>query len=177
MSQRNKRKERSSPESQTQPPPSPTHDPHIPSSSSSCSSAAYNFPYHPLLRPPPSTTHDAYIPSSPPSCSSAATNFPSDPRMNPIVLPPLPGFKFLPDDEDLILLLLYLKPFVEGNKNSPPNVPVHHVDVYDSNPDQLSSLFPSISQLFVHRIGFIFWFLICENGYVLLIRTRGIRKG
>ncbi|CAA7060479.1 unnamed protein product [Microthlaspi erraticum] len=123
MSQRNKRKERSSPESQTQPPSSPTHDPHIPSSSSSCSSAVYNFP--------------------------------SDPSTNPIVFPPLPDFKFLPDDEDLILH--YLKPFVEGNKNSLHNVPVHHANIYESNPEQLSSLFPSISQL-VHTSN---WFFVC----------------
>lgn len=108
--------------------------------------------------PPSSRKHGGDIPSS----SSAADNFSSQKR---IVFPP--GFKFVPTDEDLIFH--YLKPFLQGNKNSYPNVPIHRVNIYESNPEQLSSLSFFLSSLFyVHQNWFLFGFLfLYVNGSVL----------
>ncbi|CAH2063963.1 unnamed protein product [Thlaspi arvense] len=85
---------------------------------------------------PPSPKRNPHIPfrSSSSSSSSAADNFSSDRRMKPIVFPP--GFKFVPTDEDLIFH--YLKPFVRNSKIPPPNVPIHLVNIYESNPERLS---------------------------------------
>ncbi|EFH53817.1 predicted protein [Arabidopsis lyrata subsp. lyrata] len=92
MHGRNKRKERSSPEPQTQPPSE--------NSSSSCLSADN-------LSPPSTMTY---------------------------LLPP--GFKFMPSDEQVIFC--YLKPYLDGNKNVLLDVPIHLVNIYESNPQQLS---------------------------------------
>ncbi|CAH8360392.1 unnamed protein product [Eruca vesicaria subsp. sativa] len=76
-------------------------------------------------------------PSSPPqtpSSSSAADNFCRTPREKPTTFPP--GYKFVPSEEDLIVH--YLKPFLRSNKNPPPNVPIHRVNIYESNPERLS---------------------------------------
>ncbi|XP_019096491.1 PREDICTED: NAC transcription factor 29-like [Camelina sativa] len=63
------------------------------------------------------------------SSSSAAHNL-------PYVLPP--GFKFTPSDEELFIN--YLKPFSPDRKYYYPpfNIPIHHVNIYKSNPYQLS---------------------------------------
>ncbi|KAL0714585.1 hypothetical protein Bca4012_021564 [Brassica carinata] len=74
--------------------------------------------------PPPSSS----------SSSSAADNISRAPRSKPTVFPP--GYKFVPSEEDLIVH--YLKPFLRSNKNPPPNVPIHRVNIYESNPERLS---------------------------------------
>ncbi|CAH8268833.1 unnamed protein product [Arabidopsis lyrata] len=78
-------------------------------------------------RSSPEPPHNSDIPSS------AADNFFS-PSTNPFVFPP--GYRFVPNDEELILH--YLKPFSQGNKCSFLNVPINHVNIYESNPQQLS---------------------------------------
>ncbi|CAA7060480.1 unnamed protein product [Microthlaspi erraticum] len=98
MPPRNKCKERSSPEPQKQP-PSPKHDPYMPSSSSS-SPAVDNFTYP--------------------------------------FYPPGPGVRFVPNDEEIIFILNYWRSFPEHFINSRPNLPVHRVNIYHSNPQQLS---------------------------------------
>lgn len=70
----------------------------------------------------------------PPSSSSAADNFSRTPPTRPTTFPP--GYKFVPSEEDLIVH--YLKPFLQNNKNPPPNVPIHRVNIYESNPERLS---------------------------------------
>ncbi|KAL1191491.1 NAC domain-containing protein 2 [Cardamine amara subsp. amara] len=105
ITSRNKRKARSSPERETQP-PSPNADPNIPSSS-----------------------------------SSVADNF-SSPSMQPLVFPP--GYKFTPSDEELILY--YLKPLSQGNRYVLLNVPIHHVNIYEYNPQQLTEKFEKANE-------------------------------
>ncbi|KAF8080224.1 hypothetical protein N665_0964s0005 [Sinapis alba] len=48
-----------------------------------------------------------------------------------------PGFRFVPTDAELIYY--YLKPFSLDNKKSWPNLPIHHANIYESNPQQLSA--------------------------------------
>ncbi|ESQ44429.1 hypothetical protein EUTSA_v10006408mg, partial [Eutrema salsugineum] len=90
--QRNKGKEKCSPEPQTQP-QSLKHDPDMPSSSSSAPS--YLSPRDHVCRP---------------------------------------GFRFSPTDEELVLH--YLEPFSKSRASS---WPVHHVNIYESNPQRLSA--------------------------------------
>ncbi|XP_020879737.1 uncharacterized protein LOC9313628 isoform X2 [Arabidopsis lyrata subsp. lyrata] len=112
MHGRNKRKERSSPEPQTQPPSE--------NSSSSCLSADN-------LSPPSTMTY---------------------------LLPP--GFKFMPSDEQVIFC--YLKPYLDGNKNVLLDVPIHLVNIYESNPQQLSVEFDKGNDKE--------WFIITERNKV-----------
>ncbi|KAF8102058.1 hypothetical protein N665_0201s0347 [Sinapis alba] len=84
----------------------------------------------------PSSPAEPQLPpsSSSSSSSSAADNFSAAPRTKPTTFPP--GYKFVPSEDDLIVH--YLKPFLRSNKNPPPNVPIHRVNIYDSNPERLS---------------------------------------
>ncbi|EFH53818.1 hypothetical protein ARALYDRAFT_905966 [Arabidopsis lyrata subsp. lyrata] len=78
-----------------------------------------------LQTQPPSHNPDPNNPSS--SSSSVAENFSSS-STKPFIFPP--GFKFVPTDQELIL---------QNNKDSwLLKVPVHHVKIYESNPQQLS---------------------------------------
>lgn len=104
-----------------------------------------------LPSPSSSSKHNPHVPfasSSSSSRSPAAGNYLS--FSTPIVLPP--GFMFVPSDE--ILIFHYLRPFLHHNKKSSPNVPIHRVNIYDSNPEQLSSLSPPIRIRFFFSLSF-----------------------
>ncbi|KAG7628746.1 NAC domain [Arabidopsis thaliana x Arabidopsis arenosa] len=81
--------------------------------------------------PEPQTQPQSEIPSS--SSSLAADNM-SPPSTIAYVLPP--GFKFMPNDKEVINC--YLKPYSDGNTNVLLNVPIHRVNIYESNPQTLS---------------------------------------
>ncbi|KAJ0245829.1 NAC064 [Hirschfeldia incana] len=48
-----------------------------------------------------------------------------------------PGYRFVPTDAELIDY--YLKPFSRDNSISWPNIPIHHANIYESNPQQLTA--------------------------------------
>ncbi|KAF3581500.1 hypothetical protein DY000_02032484 [Brassica cretica] len=48
-----------------------------------------------------------------------------------------PGYRFVPTDAEIIYY--YLKPFSPDNKKSWPNLPIHHMNIYESNPQQLTA--------------------------------------
>ncbi|AEE79532.1 putative transcription factor NAM family [Arabidopsis thaliana] len=83
------------------------------------------------LTQPPELPHNSDVPSS--SSSSAADNFFSW-STKQFAFPP--GYRFVPKDQELIFH--YLKPFSQGNKCSLLNVPIHRVNIYESNPQHLS---------------------------------------
>ncbi|CAE6201218.1 unnamed protein product [Arabidopsis arenosa] len=73
-------------------------------------------------------------PSENPSSSSLAADNMPPPSTLAYLLPP--GYQFVPSDEQLIFC--YLKPYLDGYKNVLLNVPIHLVNIYESNPEQLS---------------------------------------
>ncbi|XP_010430783.1 PREDICTED: uncharacterized protein LOC104715023 [Camelina sativa] len=50
-----------------------------------------------------------------------------------------PTISFVPTDE--VLVTCYLKPYLKGNKDSTITVPIHLVDIYKSNPENISEEF------------------------------------
>ncbi|KAG2287712.1 hypothetical protein Bca52824_047316 [Brassica carinata] len=48
-----------------------------------------------------------------------------------------PGYRFVPTDAEIIYY--YLKPFLPENKKSWPIIPIHHANIYESNPQQLTA--------------------------------------
>ncbi|EFH53819.1 hypothetical protein ARALYDRAFT_347836 [Arabidopsis lyrata subsp. lyrata] len=75
---------------------------------------------------PPSENHSS-------SSFLSADNL-SPPSTIPYILPP--SYKFVPADEEVIFC--YLKPYLDDNKNVLLNVPIHLVNIYESNPQLLS---------------------------------------
>ena len=49
-----------------------------------------------------------------------------------------PGYRFVPTDAEIIYY--YLKPFLPENKKSWPIIPIHHANIYESNPQQLTGM-------------------------------------
>ncbi|KAF2618444.1 hypothetical protein F2Q68_00041629 [Brassica cretica] len=86
----------------------------------------------------PSSPAESQQPPPPPppssTSSSAADSFSHAPRTKPTTFPP--GYKFVPNEDDLIVH--YLKPFLRSSKLPPSNVPIHRVNIYESNPERLS---------------------------------------
>ncbi|CAE6075374.1 unnamed protein product [Arabidopsis arenosa] len=88
------------------------------------------------------------------SCSSLSADNLSPPSTIAYILPP--GFKFVPSDEQIIFC--YLKPYLDGNKNVLLDVPIHLVNIYESNPQQLSVEFDKGNDKE--------WFIITERNKV-----------
>ncbi|XP_010431407.1 PREDICTED: NAC transcription factor 29-like [Camelina sativa] len=113
--------------------------------------------------PPPKQNRD-----NPSSSSSIVDNF-SSPSTKPFNFPP--GYQFVPTDEELILY--YLKPFLQKNKNSwLLSAPIHYVNIYESNPQQLSEQFEKGNEKE--------WFFISERtkqGRSLKRQKRGANGG
>ncbi|CAA0386519.1 unnamed protein product [Arabidopsis thaliana] len=78
----------------------------------------------------------------------------SPPSTIAYVLPP--GFKFVPNDEEVIHC--YLKPYSDGNTNVLLHVPIHLVNIYESNPQTLSEEFQKGNDKE--------WFIITERNKV-----------
>ncbi|XP_056864398.1 NAC transcription factor 29-like [Raphanus sativus] len=72
----------------------------------------------------PCPQHD---PNMQPSSSSSASSSLAYP----------PGYRFVPTDAELIYY--YLKPFSRDKNKSCPNFPIHHANIYESNPQQLTA--------------------------------------
>ncbi|CAN7013945.1 unnamed protein product [Brassica oleracea var. botrytis] len=75
-------------------------------------------------------------------------------------LPYPPGYRFVPTDAEIIYY--YLKPFLPENKKSWPIIPIHHANIYESNPQQLTAEYK--------KGNLTEWFFISE-------RTRIKRNG
>ncbi|KAG2322746.1 hypothetical protein Bca52824_015959 [Brassica carinata] len=65
-----------------------------------------------------------------------------------------PGLRFVPTDAELIYY--YLKPFSRDNNKSWPNLPIHHANIYESNPQQLSGIG-------IQKGNLTEWFFISER--------------
>ncbi|CAL9247305.1 unnamed protein product [Arabidopsis halleri] len=102
-------------------------------------------------RQPPS--ENPFSSSSSSSSSLSADNL-SPPSTIPYLLPP--SYKFVPADEEIIFC--YLKPYLDGNKNVLVNVPIHPVNLYESNPQLLSVEFDKGNDKE--------WFIITERNKV-----------
>lgn len=77
----------------------------------------------------PCPQHD---PNMQPSSSSSASSSLAYP----------PGYRFVPTDAELIYY--YLKPFSRDKNKSCPNFPIHHANIYESNPQQLTGMSQSV---------------------------------
>ncbi|CAG7905512.1 unnamed protein product [Brassica rapa] len=74
-----------------------------------------------------------------------------------------PGYRFVPTDAEIIYY--YLKPFSPDNKKSWPNLPIHHANIYESNPQQLTAEYK--------KGNLTEWFFISER---TKIKTNGQKQ-
>ncbi|KAG5399805.1 hypothetical protein IGI04_014412, partial [Brassica rapa subsp. trilocularis] len=100
--------------------------------------------------PQPSPQHEPNMQSSSSSTASSSLAYP-------------PGYRFVPTDAEIIYY--YLKPFSPDNKKSWPNLPIHHANIYESNPQQLTAEYK--------KGNLTEWFFISER---TKIKTNGQKQ-
>ncbi|CAN7135237.1 unnamed protein product [Brassica rapa subsp. narinosa] len=100
--------------------------------------------------PQPSPQHEPNMQSSSSSSASSSLAYP-------------PGYRFVPTDAEIIYY--YLKPFSPDNKKSWPNLPIHHANIYESNPQQLTAEYK--------KGNLTEWFFISER---TKIKTNGQKQ-
>ncbi|KAG7588542.1 NAC domain [Arabidopsis suecica] len=79
-------------------------------------------------------------PSGNPSSSSLAADNLPPPSMLAYLLPP--GYQFVPSDQQLIFC------YLDGYKNVFLSIPIHLVNIYDSNPEQLHISLSRLSEIY-----------------------------